>query len=145
MSDPIRFIIPGKPTGQGRSRVASIGGHARAYKAAKDRANEGFIRLLAQQAMAGRPAMTGACAVHIIVASAPPASWSKKKVAGALGNHFYPQAKPDLDNVVKAVLDGCNGIVFADDKQVARLAAERFFCSEPGICVEIRPLVEAQA
>ena len=39
-------------------------------------------------------------------------------------------AVPDLDNVVKCVLDGMNELVYQDDKQVAKLVACKLFDSE---------------
>lgn len=45
----------------------------------------------------------------------------------------YP-SKRDLDNYVKAVLDGANGIAFMDDSQVAALRASvRYTIGEPGV------------
>ncbi len=43
----------------------------------------------------------------------------------------YMTIKPDIDNVVKAVLDGLNGVAFADDKRVCEVHAEKRFCSLP--------------
>lgn len=34
------------------------------------------------------------------------------------------KARIDLDNAIKAALDGLNGVAYADDKQVVRLSAE---------------------
>jgi Holliday junction resolvase RusA-like endonuclease len=40
--------------------------------------------------------------------------------------HFPDGRARDLDNVCKAVLDGCNRVLWKDDKQVTRLVLERF-------------------
>lgn len=39
---------------------------------------------------------------------------------------YRPRRSGDLDNRIKAVLDCIKGIAWTDDKQVKRLAAERF-------------------
>ena len=39
-------------------------------------------------------------------------------------------ATPDIDNLVKFVLDGMNGLVYKDDKQVVKLVAYKLYDSE---------------
>ena len=34
----------------------------------------------------------------------------------------------DIDNLAKSALDGCNGVVWDDDRQVKKLTIERFEC-----------------
>ena len=46
------------------------------------------------------------------------------------GMHLAHVAIPDLDNMVKFVLDGMNELVYQDDKQVAKLVACKLFDSE---------------
>jgi Holliday junction resolvase RusA-like endonuclease len=46
----------------------------------------------------------------------------------------------DLDNAVKAILDGLNGIAFRDDRLVVRKRSEKRCAAEPGIDVVIRLL-----
>lgn len=48
-----------------------------------------------------------------------PASWSGKKRLALDG--FPHTQRPDLDNCMKAILDGLNRIAFADDSQVASM------------------------
>ena len=45
--------------------------------------------------------------------------------------------RKDLDNLSKAVLDGMNGIVYADDKQITRLILEKQVGGEPGVYIEV--------
>jgi Holliday junction resolvase RusA-like endonuclease len=39
--------------------------------------------------------------------------------------------KPDIDNFVKAVFDGCNGIVWNDDSQVVMVDASKHWTNTP--------------
>jgi crossover junction endodeoxyribonuclease RusA len=39
---------------------------------------------------------------------------------------YRPRRRGDLDNLLKAVLDACNGIAYHDDEQVARIEANRY-------------------
>jgi Holliday junction resolvase RusA-like endonuclease len=38
--------------------------------------------------------------------------------------------KPDLDNLMKTVKDGCSKIVFLDDSQIVRAIAEKIQCAQ---------------
>lgn len=59
-----------------------------------------------------------------------PASWSKSKRAELEGEPHCQT--PDLDNLVKALLDA----VLTDDAHVWRIQAEKRWSSMPGITVE---------
>ena len=41
----------------------------------------------------------------------------------------FATTKPDIDNILKAVLDGLNGVAFDDDKQVANISAHKLYCN----------------
>lgn len=54
---------------------------------------------------------------------------------------YRPRRVGDLDGIFKVILDGLTGYAYQDDKQVARIYADRFECkSHPRVEVEIRPL-----
>ena len=52
-----------------------------------------------------------------------PASWSARKRAAAITGDVLPTGKPDIDNLVKAALDGVRGIVIGDDATLVGLQA----------------------
>ena len=83
--------------------------------------------------------MHDGCEVHVnIHAMFPiPKSFSKAKREKAIAWEIAPQTKPDLDNVVKAVLDGLNGVAYADDKQVTRLQIEKLYDGRPRLDIEM--------
>lgn len=45
--------------------------------------------------------------------------------------------KADIDNLVKAVLDGLNGVAFLDDKQVYKIVAEKKWADSSSVDVMI--------
>jgi Holliday junction resolvase RusA-like endonuclease len=49
----------------------------------------------------------------------------------------FPTVKPDLDNVIKLVLDCANGILYDDDKQVISLEANKYYGEEEKICISL--------
>ena len=143
MSDlkPVSFVVPGEAVGKGRPRVSTIGGHARMFTPTKTANYETLIAMAAQQAMAGRELIGGPVLVEMKIMVSVAASWSKKKTAEALAGDVMPTKKPDADNVLKAICDGINGIVFKDDVQVVNVSLSKRFSETPGVSVRVVPLV----
>lgn len=48
-----------------------------------------------------------------------------------------PTKKPDIDNIVKIVLDALNKIAFKDDNQITKLDVEKLYGEEEKIIVKI--------
>ena len=136
----ITFTVPGVPQGKGRPRVGTISGRARVFTPAKTVAYENLIAHAAQQAMAGRPLIDGPVSCAIAIDAPIPASWSKRKQAAALAGELMPTTKPDLDNVVKAIFDGLNNVLWRDDVLVVDLAVRKRYSATPCVRVEVRSL-----
>lgn len=142
----IRFHIPGAPVGKGRPRVSSRGGRfARLYTPEKTASYEALVQLAAQQAMAGRAPLGGPVSVRLVIALPVPASWSKKKQAAALAHQVLPTKKPDADNVVKAIFDGLNGVLWVDDVQACDIQAIKRYAQTPGVTVTAQPMAADSA
>jgi Holliday junction resolvase RusA-like endonuclease len=137
----IRFTIPGVAVGKGRPRVTTINGMARMYTPKKTASYEGLVAHVAQAAMVGKPLVEGAVHIDLTIRCQVPASWSQKKQRMALAGEIIPTTKPDADNVVKAICDGCNGVVWRDDVQAADGAWRKRYAATPGVVVTITPLV----
>jgi crossover junction endodeoxyribonuclease RusA len=96
-SDVIHILVPGPPVPCGRARS----GLGRTYTPAKTRAYEQHVALLARLAVARakwNPPEGSTFAVTLDV--------------------YRARRTGDIDNFLKAVLDGMNGIVFPDDRLV---------------------------
>lgn len=136
----IKFEIPGDPVAKARPRAAMVGGHARLYTPAKTEKYEARVAVFGQQAMAGRPALEGAVALSVTALFPIPPSWPKKRQAAARAGTELHTKKPDLDNVIKAIKDGLNGIVWADDSQVAVLReCRKAYSDAPRVVVTVEP------
>ncbi len=137
----VRFEVPGTPVGKGRPKVSTRGGKfARMYTPEKTASYEGLIALSARQAMGGRPLIDGPVDVSLMIRLAVPASWSKKKQAAALAGQVLPTKKPDADNVLNAVFDGMNGVVWVDDVQACGVVLRKRYAETPGVTVVVRKM-----
>lgn len=70
-----------------------------------------------------------------------PKSWSNKKRLAKEGK--YADNNVDVDNLVKACLDSCEGVFYENDKQVAMIRARKFYSVNARIEMELSPLKDA--
>ena len=54
----------------------------------------------------------------------------------------YPTAKPDLDKLTRAVLDGLTGAAFHDDSQVVELDVMKLYGTREGVKIRIERLCD---
>lgn len=137
----IQFTIPGPPIGKGRPRATTINGMARLYTPKKTASYEGLVAHAAQAAMIDLPLIEGPVHIELLICCAVPASWSQKKQRMALSGEIIPTTKPDADNIIKAICDGCNGVVWRDDVQAADGSWKKRYRATPGVTVTITPLL----
>jgi Holliday junction resolvase RusA-like endonuclease len=136
----LAFTVPGAPRGKGRPRIVKHRGFSRMATDDKTAAYENLVALAAQTALAGREPLDGALAVSMTIRLSPPASASRKARAAMLSGEQRPTKKPDLDNILKAILDGCNAVAFRDDVQVVEITARKLYAAAPAVDVVITRL-----
>jgi Holliday junction resolvase RusA-like endonuclease len=135
----INFDIPGKVVGKGRPHFVRKTGVAITPQAT--RSYESVIRDMAYRQMQERgwECWEGMVAAKITAVFEIPKSWPKKKKELAEENLIAP-GKPDVDNVVKIVLDACNRTVYVDDTQVVRCTVEKVYGPSNGLSVAFEEL-----
>lgn len=134
----ISFFVPGPPRGKASAKPGRRGVKAYLYADKKTVSYEALASFEAHQAMAGRPPLSGAMHVTILIDMEPPQSASKKKRAQMLEGAIPALKKPDVDNVTKSIFDACSKIVFIDDVQVTKLLIEKRYREVSGVNVTIR-------
>lgn len=101
-------------------------------------ANENRIAAIARAAMRGIKPMELPIEVMMELRMQIPVSWSKKKQVAASSGAVRATKKPDIDNVVKSILDASNGIVWIDDAQVVLLTVRKLYHADPCVIVAVR-------
>ena len=147
-----RFTVPGNPVGKGRARTVPlmrggkpvIGAGGRPvvthHTPEKTVNYEATVKLAAQQAMRGRPPFAGPCSLVVEALFPVPASWSQARQARALAGEERPAKKPDGDNILKAVFDGMNGVVWVDDVQAVDFRVKKRYAEIPGVEIVVMEL-----
>lgn len=154
------FFVPGKPQPQSRPRFAVrknrygkvIGTVAVDEK--KSRTYKEWVYSFALRAFntCGRVFLHGPLEVRLIVFREIPQSFTKKKIREIEDGLFFPTQKPDLDNYIKAALDGVGmkdrpKVIFSDDSQVVRIISEKRYAiqGQTGMAIEIKELLPTVA
>lgn len=136
----IQFTIPGQPVAKGRPRFARRGANVVAYTPAKTASYENLVALTAQVAMAGRAPSERPLQLDVVIGLQVPASWSNKRRALAVEGAIRATKKPDADNILKGIKDGCNGIVWRDDAQVVLITVRKDYAESPGVAIMVKEL-----
>lgn len=133
---PLRITIPGRPIPKGRPRFARMGQHVRTFTDKATLTRENWIRQCALQAMSAVPGLAFPLdcplAVRVEFHVARPKSAPRRVTR--------PATKPDLDNLLKAVLDGLSlAGLFTNDSRIVAIEASKAFASGPELTVvEVR-------
>jgi Holliday junction resolvase RusA-like endonuclease len=140
----ITFTVPGEPVAKGRPKATTINGMARLYTPKKTVNYEAMVALAAQIAMRGKPLLEGPVELSFEARFSIPKGWTKKRLAAHAVSPEFVTKKPDLDNLEKALGDGMNGVVFADDSQIAQTGVcRKVYGAVPGVTVTVRALIES--
>lgn len=140
MTGVCKFELDIVPQPWRRARVARVGRGVRHFQDSATRGYEQAVGLAAKAAMGGREPFPGAVAGWLTFSMPIPASWSHRKAQDARLGLTLPSVAPDLDNLCKAILDGLNGVVFLDDKQVVYLEATKRYADRPGVAVRFEEM-----
>ena len=135
-----RFTIPHVGVAKGRARstvrrakggkivtTASGAPIIGTYTPEATRNFEALVKDFAAQARRGTDLLT--CPVDLLVVFhfAIPPAWPKWKRELAMRGLVHHTRKPDCSNLVKAIEDACNGVLFRDDGQVVGTIVDKAY------------------
>lgn len=113
-----KFIIEGNPRGQGRPRACKRGRHAGIYEAKEDTM---FKQNLAAQVVMQKPEYIDGKPIVLTAQFYLPRPKSHYDSKGRIKERYADVSflgKPDLSNLIKALEDALNGIVWSDDSLI---------------------------
>ena len=125
------YTILGIPRPQGRPRFARIGKFVKTYERKED---THYKENVSAQLVAQKPTfLTGAVFVYAIFHLPRPKALPKKIL--------HHVKKPDVDNLIKGLMDACKGILWKDDTQVVKLTAIKIYGEPPKVEMEVWELL----
>lgn len=131
----IVFEVPGEPRGKGRPRFS--GGHA--YTDSETRAYENKIIAYYRQQLHGyRWSDEAFISIEVTAVLPIPKRATQAARAGMQTGRILPSRKPDVDNVLKVVLDALNGVAYKDDARVVAVSAKKIYGVAPKLIVEMK-------
>lgn len=122
----LTFTVPGKPMGQPRHRVRVIvpkDGRkpwTQTYDEPKAVQRKKLVREFAHEALASASFDKLEGPLKCVIGCAFPLPKHEHRKTLIVRRAWYSSA-PDADNLAKLILDACNGLVYADDRQVCDL------------------------
>lgn len=129
----IKFTVYGKPQGKARPRFNGRTRTTYTPKSTKD--YEAAVKAAFSRAKC--VPVSGEISARITAFYAIPQSTRKSKREAMERGEVRPTVKPDLDNVIKAILDALNGLAYADDSAVVAVTAQKRYSECPRVEVEI--------
>lgn len=126
----LTFEVPGKVRGKGRPRFMR-NGHT--YTDKNTTAYEKLIQ--ASYLKSTSYISQKSVRISMYVCFAPNKTDTKKNKVIKLKNSLWPSKKPDVDNVVKVVLDALNKVAYSDDTQVNEIHVIRHWCEEEKLVI----------
>lgn len=130
----IGFVIPGPL--QAWERTARVG--RKSITPRKTRIAEAQVGWLARQAMGtDGPVLERPVRLTVEVEMQQPLRLTKLERAAIDAGTKLPTKTPDIDNLLKTVLDGLNGVAFRDDAQVCEVRASKRYAPAPRTWVRV--------
>ena len=136
--EKIKIIVEGDPIPKARHRLTTIHGYARQYDP-QQKDKENFIRKLKKltnfKEYINQPLEVD-LTFHLNAIFGP----SKPESNMRLWGYTLPKKKPDIDNLVKFVLDCGNGVLWEDDRLIVELSSKKIFSKNPCTIISIKML-----
>lgn len=114
-----QLTIDGVPVAKGRPRLGRYG----TYTPKKTQEYQEYVKMCWVAKYGSIQPSEQPLEMNIVFYMPIPKSYSKKQRAEILNGRLKPTKKPDIDNLIKSVLDALNGLVYADDSQIIKVTA----------------------
>ncbi len=129
------FEIPGEITGKGRPRINTYTGQA--YTPTKTKDYELLVQQYFKVKYPHYETLEGRIFVKIIAYFKIRKNVTKGQIQSMLNGNISPTKKPDIDNIIKIILDAMNKMAFKDDNQITKIEVEKVYAEEERVYIKI--------
>ena len=136
------FEVPGQPKGKERPRWTMVSNTSIVYTPRNTRDYEETIRTYYKINNFKSFKKEEALEVSAIAYYQTPKNTKKSHKLLMLKGKMLPTKKPDIDNIMKVVLDALNGVAYYDDSQVCKVNFMKMYSEEPKLKILIRNVGE---
>lgn len=133
-----QLTIDGVPVAKGRPRLGRYG----TYTPKKTQEYEKYVKMCWVAKYGSIQPSEQPLEMNIVFYMPIPKSYSKKQRAEILNGRLKHTKKPDIDNLIKSVLDALNGLAYADDSKIIKVAAEKQYSEKPKTELSIKEVSE---
>ena len=138
----VSFVVFGEPMAKQRPKMTTINGHAHAYTP-KDTINYENRVMVSYKGITERmfnrnDKLSVSVNAYFGLTKADYGKKGLNKSGREKIDGVYCDKHKDLDNIIKVVLDGLNGVAYVDDKQVVEIrGTKKYTLEEPRVEVTI--------
>ena len=134
----ISFTVPGAPKGKERPRTYWDDRFG-CYKTVTPKSTRNYEALVRDAYTVAGGKFLGDAPIFMTVTAyyRIPKSVRKSVREQMISGSIRPTVTPDLDNCVKSICDGLNGIAYKDDRQVVACVISKMYGETPRVEVEL--------
>ena len=134
----VKFTVLGEPKGKGRPKFSRRGQYVQTYTPDATASYENLVKLEYERQCGGKQfSRDTPLEMRIMAYFSIPKSKSKKVKQLMRHKVLRPTKKPDIDNIVKIIADGLNGVAYYDDAQIVDASVRKFYSGKPRVVVTI--------
>lgn len=127
----IKLTVPGNPQGKQRPKAMRKGQFTGIYTPEKTVNYETYIKELFVTKYPDFMPMVGPLIMQFTAFVSIPASTSQKKKALMLDGLIIPEKTPDIDNILKIIMDALESVAYKRDSQIAVAVNVKLYSERP--------------
>jgi Holliday junction resolvase RusA-like endonuclease len=133
----VQLSVPGEPQGKQRPKATRIGKRAIIYTPKQTVNYETYIKELFAIKYPDFVLVEAVLEIELIAWLMIPTSASRKRKAMMENHELRPGKRPDVDNLIKVVMDALEKLTYKNDAQIVSAKIDKYYSNTPGLDIRI--------